>query len=113
MYYMARLICNMKKIILLIILLFPFGVLADTCNSSNISISNISLLEKSDNVNEVIDATVKDKDINIDLTMFQVGDKAKYKVELKNDSNEDYEIDRNSLSSISNYFEYSFESEDN
>ncbi len=60
----------MKKLLLMIILLFPFGVLADTCNSSNISISNISLLEKSDNVNEVVDALATDKNINIDLTMF-------------------------------------------
>ncbi len=109
---MARLICNMKKIILLIILLFPFGVLADTCNSSNISISNISLLEKSDNVNEVVDAIATDKNINIDLTMFQVGDNIKYKIELKNESNEDYEMDKNSLNSISDYFKYSLESED-
>lgn len=45
--------------------------------------------------------------------MSKVGDNIKYKFVIKNDSLEDYEIDKTSLNINSDYINYSFETNDN
>ncbi len=89
----------MKKIFLFIILfLFPFVVLAkDTCDSNDIKIQSIELKNSIGNIEEVSDASISNQKINLGLKMNVVGDAAEYKIVLKNNSNEDYYFDEESL----------------
>ena len=106
----------MKRLILLILILImflPIYVNAETCDTDKISISSISLKEKSDNVEELNEATANGNNIILNLSMSEVGDNIKYKIAVKNDSNKDYELDKNSFNISSNYIEYILESDDN
>lgn len=105
----------MKKIILsilLFVLFIPFFVNAETCDLDKISISSITIEEKSDNVEELDEATANRKNINLNLSMSDVGDTIVYKIIVKNDSDEDYQFDKNSISINSDYIDYSMESDD-
>ena len=106
----------MKKLllpILLFMMFIPFYVNAETCDTDKISISSIIVENKSDNVEEVEEATASGKNINLNLSMSNVGDNIEYKIVVKNDSNEDYEIDKTRLKLNSDYINYSFETDDN
>ena len=106
----------MKKIILpilLFIMFLPFYVNAEICDSCKISISSISIDEKSNNVEEIDEASVSGMNINLNLSMSKVGDKIDYKIVVKNDSNEDYELDKNSFNISSDYIDYKLKSDDN
>ena len=105
----------MKKIILsilLFVLFMPFCVNAETCDLDKISISSITIEEKSDNVEELDEATANGKNINLNLSMSDIGDTIVYKIIVKNDSDEDYQFDKNSISINSDYIDYSMESDD-
>ena len=91
----------------------PFVVNADTCDTDKITIKNIDIESKSDNVEELDEATANGKNINLNLSMSEVGDNIKYKFVIKNDSNEDFELDKTSLNLSSDYINYLFETEDN
>ena len=106
----------MKKIllpILLFVMFIPFYVNAETCDTDKISISSITLRDKTENVIELDEATASGKSINLNLSMSNVGDNIEYKIVVKNDSNEDYEIDKTRLKLNSDYINYSFETDDN
>ena len=106
----------MKKIIFLfimIILLIPICVNAEICDNDKITISSIAIDEKSSNVEELDEATVSGKNINLNLFMSDVGDTIKYKFIVKNDSDEDYLFDKSSFNLESDYIDYFFESSDN
>ena len=105
----------MKRIIivsLLVLLFIPVIVNAAECDTSKVYIDSISI-DKNSNVEELDDATVEDKNINLNLGMSDVGDNIKYKLIIKNTSNEDYLLDKNSIKLSSDYIDYSIESEDN
>ena len=98
----------MKKLLLAILLLLifiPFYVNAETCDTDKITISSITVESKSDNVEELEEAKASDKNINLNLSMSNLGDNIKYKIVVKNDSNEDYELDKNSFNLSSDYIE--------
>ena len=99
--------------ILLFLMFIPFVVNAETCDTDKISISSITLRDKTENVIELDEATASGKNINLNLSMSNVGDNIEYKIVVKNDSNEDYEIDKTSLKLNSDYINYSFETDDN
>lgn len=104
----------MKKVFLVILLLlFPVVVNAEECDSTKIKIDSITFDEGSNSVSEINDADAEGKNINLNLSMSEVGDNIKYKIILKNESSEDYEIDKNDFKISSEYIDYSFESEDN
>jgi len=108
----------MKKIklilpILILALCMPFIANAETCDTDKITISSITIENKSDNVEELEEATAGGKNIDLNLSMSEVGDNIEYKIVVKNDSNEDYELDKASLKLNSDYINYSFETEDN
>jgi len=106
----------MKKCLLLVflfIMFIPLYVNAETCDTDKISINSITAGEKSENVIELDEATASGKNINLNLSMVKVGDNIEYKFVVKNDSNEDYELDKTSLNLNSDYINYSFETEDN
>ena len=104
----------MKKYILPILLLMmfiPFVVNAETCNTDKITISSISVESKSDNVEELDKAVASGKKLNLNILMSEVGDTIKYKIIVKNDSKEDYLINKNSFNISSDYIKYTIESE--
>lgn len=80
-------------LVLLMIMFIPVIVQAKTCDIDKISISSITMDNKSTTVTELDDASVNDKNINLNLGMANVGDNVKYKITVKNDSNEVYEVD--------------------
>ena len=105
----------MKKFILpilLFLMFIPFYVNADNCDTDKITISSITMENKSDNVEELEAATASGKNIKLNLSMTEVGDNIEYKFIVKNDSNEDYELDKTSLNINSDYINYSFVTED-
>ena len=96
----------MKKFILSILLFLmfiPFVVNAETCDTDKITIENIAIESKSDNVEELSQATASGKNINLNLSMSKVGDSIEYRFVVKNYSNEDYELDKTSLNLNSDY----------
>ena len=106
----------MKKLLLpflLFLMFIPIFVNAESCDSDKIAISSITIESKSDSVEELDEATASGKNINLNLSMSKVGDNIKYKIIVKNDSNEDYELDKTSLKINSDYIDYVIESEDN
>ena len=81
----------MKKfvfIILLLVIFIPFYVNAETCDQNKVSISSISIENKSNKVEEIEEAAVSGKSINLKLSMSNVGDNIKYRITVKNDSDE-------------------------
>ena len=108
----------MKKNNILLIILFclffiPCIVKAETCEIDKIKLDSITIDNKSDNIAELDTATINNKNINLNLSMSEVGDNITYKIIVKNDSDEDYELDKNSLNINSEYIDYSLEFEDN
>ena len=105
----------MKKVllpILLFMMFIPIFVNAETCDTDKITISSIAIESKSDSVEELDEPTASGKNINLNLSMSNVGDNIKYKIVVKNNSNEDYEFDKNSFNISSDYIKYTLESED-
>ena len=107
----------MKKIIylLMIICIFfiPLFVNAEECVNDNVFISSITVESKSEHVNELSEATVNGKEVNLNLNMSNVGDYIKYRIIIKNDSNVDYLLNKNSVKISSKYVDYNIESNDN
>ena len=106
----------MKKYILSIlifIMFMPLIVKAETCDIDKISINSITIKDKSEQANEIEEATATGKKINLNLSMSNVGDNIEYKIVVKNASNDDYELDKKSFDINSDYIDYEFSSEDN
>ena len=106
----------MKKLLLTIILLLlfvPVLVNAAQCDTSKVYIDSIGIENTNGNVIELEDATAQDKKVNLNLRMSTKDDEILYKVVLKNDSEDDYEINKNSIKLNSDYIEYSLESNNN
>lgn len=105
----------MKKFILsfiLLVLFIPFYVNAKTCDTDKILISSIVVEEKTSGVEELDAATVDGKNISLNLSMLEVGDNIKYKMVIENNSDEDYELNKNSFKTNSDYIDYTLELED-
>ena len=104
----------MKKILLfaLFLVLIPLFVRAETCDTNSVFISSITVEEQSDNVVEVEEPNINSKNINLNLSMLEVGDNIKYKVIIKNESKNDYKLDQNSLKASSDYIDYTVDLDD-
>ena len=99
--------------ILLAVMLLPIVVIAETCDTNSIKIESIEVKGTNGNAKEINPASISETTINLNLQMIEVEDKIEYKVLIKNNSNEDFEISESNISSNSNYFEYKVNSEDN
>ena len=102
----------MKKILLSIIavlLFIPCIVNAE----ENIYIDSIELEEVKGEVVELEEATANDKTINLNLRMSNKDDEIKNKLVIKNETEEDYEINKNNIKVNSDYIDYSLESDNN
>ena len=98
--------------LLLFILLTPFFVHAEKCDINKISIDDIKLKSLVGEAKELAKASANGMNINLNLSMNDIGDSIEYQMIIKNTSDKDYELDKNSLNISSDYIEYSFESED-
>lgn len=106
----------MKKYLLpiiLFLLFIPLVVKAKTCDISKITIESIELDDKSEDVEIQSEATASGRNINVALTMSELGDYADYNLVVKNESDEDYELDESSFNISSEYINYSLSTEDN
>lgn len=108
----------MKKIksillILLLMIFIPCLVNAETCEPDKVTISSITINDKTDNVTEKKEPVISGRTLGLDLKMGEVGDTIEYKMVVKNDSKEDYELDKTSLSASSDYIDYTFDTKDN
>ena len=102
------------KLIIICILFMPFVVNAETCETEKVNITSIDIVNQDNNkVIEVSPPTIEGKQINVDLSLSEVGTEAVYKITVENDSEEDYDFDKTSLNIDSDYISYSFDSEDN
>ena len=106
----------MKKVILTIIvliMLLPFVVKASSCDASSVTIESISVEEKTGTAIEKSNASVENNDINLDLSMNEVGDSITYKIDVRNDSDEDMKIDKDTFNvNDSEYIKYTFNNEE-
>lgn len=105
----------MKKYILLILLFMifiPFYVNAEICDNDKITIRSITIENKSDNVEIIEDATATGKIVSLKMNMEEVGDGIQYKLIVRNDSNADYELNKNSILTDSSYINYSLSFDD-
>ena len=100
-------------LVLLLSLITPLIVKAETCEPEKVTIQSVEINTKTDNVTEKSSPVFKNRDLNLDLKMIEVGDSIEYKMIVKNDSNEDYELDKTSLNTSSDYIEYTFDMKDN
>ena len=106
---------NKKRFLLLILLLFiPFIVRADdVCDIDKISIESIELVNKTDNIIGATDTYADGKNIVLNLEMAEIGDSVQYEFVVKNESNDDFEINSDSLNLNSDFLEYQINSDDN
>ena len=84
---------RIKKIFSFIFLMFLFISLiveAEVCDNDSIKLLSIDFEEKTEGVEE--SAEIVDNIIKLDAKLFEVNDYIKYKVVIKNDSDEDYKI---------------------
>ena len=98
---------------ILFMLFIPIVGRAENCDLDKIKIQSVSIKDKSNSVIEVEPPKIDEKNIKVNLKMTSVGDSIEYTLLLKNDSNEDYEIDENNFQSNSGYIEYSIDSSNN
>ena len=101
----------MKKWLLPILLLFVPCIIFSLCNTNDLE-AECFLENKTDGVTVNTEPVIVGTNINLDLSMSEVGDNIKYKVVINNNSTEDYEIN-NDLSSNSEYFTYELSTKDN
>lgn len=106
---------KLKRLILpvmIFLMLMPFIVNAETCDIDKITIDSVTIKEKTDNVTEVEQPVIDGKQIKVNLKMMEVNDSIEYKLVVKNDSSEDYELDKNSLNANSDYIEYTLKTDE-
>ena len=101
-------IVNYFLLILLTILLIP-----NVYALNNVKIESITLDTKSNDFLEMYPPKYEGMDISFDLSYMNVEDQVKYKVILKNYSNREYYINKDSISSSDEYIEYKYEFDNN
>ena len=104
----------MKKMILsmlLLIIVIPFIVRADTCEMDNITIDKVTVVENNNTIEK--DTSVsKGRVLGIVLAMSNVGDSIKYEMVINNNGDDEFKIDKLKSSGSNDYIEYVLETED-
>ena len=106
----------MKKLLLFFfaLLVFPISAFAkDTCDSNDIKIQSISLVDSTGHIEEISNASISNQKINLGLKMDVVGDSAEYKIVVKNNSLEDYYFDESALNIDKESVNYEVSFDDN
>ena len=103
----------MKKIVLFIcILLIPFMVYAEDCDSTKITVESIELKNLTGSAEDV-DSSIENKKINLNVKLKEVGDSAEYDVKINNSSTDEYYLDETNIKSNNEYINYSITYDDN
>lgn len=105
----------MKKILLTLlffIMFIPLIVKAEMCEDDAIKIKSITCVDKTRNIKNCDDAEVVDNNIELNLEVYDVGDKAKYEIVIENTDDEDYKLDKGDFNLSSDYIDYTFETAD-
>ena len=98
---------NIKYLLLsLILLLIMIPVISA---ASNVEIEKVELISKSNNTIINREPTFKGLEIDYDISFQNLGDSAKYKVTVKNNSNINYKISDDTQFSKSNYIKYEYD----
>ena len=97
----------MKKVFYLLILLFGIVFLPNVIYASGINITSVELDSKSDSATIVSDPVFDGLNLNVDIKFRNDDDYVKYKVNIKNDDKNEYEID--GVTTTNEYFDYSVE----
>ena len=84
-------------LIILFVLLMPFIVRAEVCSSSYITVDSIKLENVNGSAEELNDASVSGKQINLDLQLYDPGDFLEYSFIVKNGSDSDIYLDEESF----------------
>ena len=98
---------------LLLLLLIPFFVMAEECDVSNVTISSIEQSGINGKTKVISEPIFADRNVNLNLKMYEVGDSIDYDIIIKNDGEEDYMIDEDTFKTDSEYIEYSLKIDDN
>ena len=99
---------KINYVLLLLLLCLPVFVTAkDTCNSNDIKIEEITILEKEGYTEELTPVNIDNNKINLNLEMYTVGESITYKIKVKNNSNNDYYFTKDSFNLNTSYLEYS------
>ena len=99
-------------IFILIIMFIPLIVKAEECDISKITITSIEQIKIEGNTEVLEETKYKDRDINLNLKMYEVGDSIAYNIKIKNDSKENYMIDENTFKTDSEYIVYTLKTND-
>jgi hypothetical protein len=99
-----------RLIVLLIILLIPFNVFAETCDPSGITIQSIEMIGKSDGSNELNSAKANGTNINLDISFTKVNDYINYKLIIKNNTEDEYVLDESMFNKNYKNVEYKISS---
>lgn len=101
-------------LLLSFIIIFPISVSSDEqCDAKSIKIESIEINDKANFVLDNNKEQVIDNTINLDLRMFNVDDYIEYKIMLKNNSNNNFSISKDSLSLNLDYINYKIKASDN
>ena len=104
----------MKKIVnILLIILLTISFIPNVYAANTISIDNITLVEKSDDVIEYSKPKIDNMNLSFDLGFLNIGNYAKYKVEISNNTNKDYYLDKENKFNNSSYVSYIYEFDNN
>jgi len=109
---MSKIINKIIWIFILILSISTLNVYAkDNCDKNAIKIKSITS-EKIEGVVELSKPKQEDNSIKLDLQMKEVGDNIIYETVIKNESNEDYYLNDNSIQLNSSYFDCKIISDD-
>ena len=84
-----------RYLFLLLVLLLPIFVYADTCDNSKIVISDLEMIESTGYAEDISSPSINNQLINTNLKLYDVGDSITYRFNIKNNSNEDYDLSKN------------------
>jgi hypothetical protein len=103
----------MKKFILmlLVVLLMPVTVLAETCHADGVTIESIEMIEKSEGSKELSPAKANGTSMDLDISFTREKDYIIYKVVIKNNTENDYVLDEAMFTKNYNNVSYKFETD--
>ena len=106
----------MKKItyfLIAILLFIPVMVNAEECDLTKITIESITVDKATNNIMVFEEPHFEGEAIYLSLSVAEKDDEISYKVVVRNDSTEDYEIKKKDINLDSDYMEYSIGSDNN
>lgn len=92
-------------VILLSLFLFPLNVFAD---DNDVIVKSIELLSKSENVEELSQASASGTNINLNIKLYDPKDYIEYNLLIKNNSQDEYTFDDSKLETSDDYLNYKF-----